>query len=47
MDSINALRLWKAVYLEGMMHLSRHSEGYEMWRDGKGLAAWVRVVCGA
>lgn len=44
LDSINALRLWKAVYIGGLLELPRHSKDCELWRNGQGMSTWVKQL---
>lgn len=44
LDSINALRLWKTVYVEGLQQLPRHGKDFEMWRDRPGIVNWVNEL---
>lgn len=41
LDNINALRLWKAAYAEGL-RLSRCRQDFKHYSSGEGLVAWVK-----
>lgn len=44
LDNINALRLWKSVYVDDLLALPRHRKECERWRNGQGMAKWVKQL---
>lgn len=44
LDNINALRLWKSVYVDDLLALPRHGKECELWRNGQGMAKWVKQL---